>query len=95
MKALKRQVGGKHYKGYKIEPLVYVSKNKIIHTLANIVKYATRANTRNNLNLEELRKKLQDLEKIIHYGEIEYEFAVEEYEETVGKLPKDFFEWEK
>ena len=89
MKSLKRQVGGDHYKKYKIEPITYVCKNKIIHTLANIIKYATRANTRSNLKLVELREKIEDLNKIKHYAEIEIEVAIEEYEECVGPFPVD------
>ena len=89
MESLKRQVGGDHYKRYKIEPITYVCKNKIIHTLANIIKYATRANTRSNLKLVELREKIKDLNKIKHYAEIEIEVAIEEYEEYVGPFPVD------
>jgi len=85
MEALKRQVGGTHYKQYKIEPIVYVCKNKIIHTLANIIKYASRANTRDNLEANQLRLKLEDLDKIIHYAEIEKEVAIEEYKEHIGE----------
>ena len=92
MKSLNRQVGGQHYKEYKIEPIVYVSKNKIIHTLANIIKYASRANYRDNLEVSELRKKIEDLEKIIHYAEIEIELAIEEHEESVGPFLKEIQE---
>ena len=87
MKSLNKQIGGNHYKGYKIEPIVYVCKNKIIHTLANVIKYASRANTRSNIEAEQLELKLEDLDKIIHYAEIEKEMAIEEYEEAHGPQP--------
>jgi len=56
--ALKKQVGGDHYKDTAIQPIEYIYANKLDYCEGAVVKYITR-----------WRKKggKQDLEKIIHY----------------------------
>ncbi len=88
--SLARQVGGNHYKQYKIEPVVYITKNRLSYSMGNIVKYASRIDTRDHLQLNELKLKVKDLQKISHYAEIATELAIEEYEEAHGTLPDNW-----
>jgi len=57
-----RQVGGKHYKTFRIQPYEFISKNNLSFFQENVVKYVCRYKDKNGI---------QDLEKIIHYCELE------------------------
>ena len=57
-----RQVGGKHYKTFRIQPYEFISKNNLSFFQGNVVKYVCRYKDKNGV---------QDLEKIIHYCELE------------------------
>ena len=57
-----RQVGGKHYKTFRIQPYEFISKNNLSFFQGNVVKYVCRYKNKNGI---------QDLEKIIHYCELE------------------------
>jgi hypothetical protein len=57
-----RQVGGKHYKTFRIQPYEFISKNNLSFFQGNVVKYVCRYLNKNGV---------QDLEKIIHYCELE------------------------
>ena len=67
---LNKQIGGKHYKVWKVQPVNFIRNNKINFIFGTMIKYIMRiaSNTTNT------RKKLEDLDKIIHYAEIEKEF---------------------
>ena len=69
MKSLETQVGGSHYKGFVIQPLEFILKNKIGFVAGNIIKYVCRA---------EHKGGLEDLYKAHHYLEV----LIEEAEET-------------
>jgi hypothetical protein len=57
-----RQIGGSHYKNFRIQPYEFISKNNLSFFQGCIVKYVCRY----------LKKdKIKDLEKIIHYCELE------------------------
>lgn len=58
---LEKQVGGKHYKEYKIQPIEYIYANDIPFIEGCIIKYATRWREKNGI---------EDLKKIIHYTEL-------------------------
>lgn len=60
-KALDRQVSGKHYKGYEIQPVEFIAKNNIPYIEGNIIKYVVRHTDKNGL---------ADLDKAIHYIEL-------------------------
>lgn len=53
-----KQVGGKHYKKYAIQPSQYINKNKLLFAEGNVIKYITRHQDKN---------KLEDIKKAIHY----------------------------
>ena len=57
-----KQIGGSHYKKFKIQPYEFISKNDLSFFQGNVVKYVCRY-------LE--KDKIKDLEKIIHYCELE------------------------
>ena len=57
-----RQIGGSHYKNFCIQPYEFISKNDLSFFQGCVVKYVCRY----------LKKdKIKDLEKIIHYCELE------------------------
>jgi len=57
-----KQIGGKHYKSFHIQPYEFISKNNLSFFQGNVVKYVCRYITKNGI---------EDLEKIIHYCELE------------------------
>jgi hypothetical protein len=57
-----KQIGGSHYKNYKIQPYEFISKNNLSFFQGNVIKYVCRYKKKNGI---------QDLEKIIHYCELE------------------------
>ena len=57
-----RQIGGDHYKDMTIQPFEFISKNELTFFQGNVVKYVCRYKQKNGI---------QDLEKIIHYCELE------------------------
>ena len=57
-----KQIGGSHYKNFAIQPYEFISKNNLSFFQGCVVKYVCRY----------LHKdKIKDLEKIIHYCELE------------------------
>jgi len=59
--ALDTQVGGDHYRKYKIQPMEYILANDLNFCQGNIVKYVTRYRDKNGV---------EDLEKAKHYIDI-------------------------
>ena len=57
-----KQIGGSHYKLFHIQPYEFISKNNLSFFQGNVVKYVCRYKDKNGI---------QDLEKIIHYCELE------------------------
>ena len=57
-----KQIGGNHYKNFTIQPYEFISKNDLSFFQGNVVKYVCRYKNKNGI---------QDLEKIIHYCELE------------------------
>ena len=57
-----KQIGGSHYKDMVIHPYEFISKNDLSFFQGNVVKYVCRYKLKNGI---------QDLEKIIHYCELE------------------------
>lgn len=61
MTATKRQVGGKHYTDYKIQPIEFITSNNIGFIEGNVIKYVTRFRQKNGI---------EDIDKAIHYLEL-------------------------
>ena len=64
--ALAIQHGGKHYKGFAIQPIEYIYKNNIGYLEGNVIKYISRHNHKNGM---------EDLRKCNHYLEFIAEFV--------------------
>ena len=65
-----KQIGGNHYKDLPIQPYTFISKNKLSFFAGCVVKYVCRYLFKGT--------PIQDLEKIIHYCELEIEKIKEE-----------------
>jgi len=61
----KKQIGGSHYKSFAIEPWTFVQENNLNPFQANVIRYTCRYKNKGGI---------QDLEKIIHYCEMEIDF---------------------
>lgn len=57
-KAIDKQVGGRHYKGMKIQPVEYAHANKLPFLEGTIIKHVTRWREKNGI---------EDLQKAKHY----------------------------
>ena len=56
------QVGGSNYKFFKIQPYEFISKNDLSFFQGNVIKYVLRYPYKNGI---------EDLQKIIHYCQLE------------------------
>jgi len=68
-RATNKQVGGTHYKDFKIMPIEYITKNKLDFCEGNIVKYISRHEKKNGA---------EDIRKVIHYAELILELKYKE-----------------
>ena len=71
---LNKQVGGKHYKVWKKQPVKFIRENKLGFIFGVMIKYIMRIAS----STTDTQKKIEDLDKIIHYAEIEKDFLEEE-----------------
>ena len=62
LKATDKQIGGKHYKSYSIQPIEFIVANKLDFIQGNIIKYALRKKDGEHLD--------EKWNKIIHYCEL-------------------------
>ena len=67
-KATDKQIGGNHYKDFKIQPIEFITKNKLSFIQGCVVKYICRFDRKNGK---------EDLDKIIHYCELQKELLGE------------------
>ena len=56
-----KQIGGDHYKDYKIQPSVFINGNKLLFAEGNAIKYICRHSAKG---------KEEDIKKAIHYLEM-------------------------
>ena len=65
---LDSQIGGQHYKQYKVQPVEYAMANSLNYCQANAIKYITRYRDKNGK--EDLLKAIHNLEILIQleYG---------------------------
>lgn len=59
--ALKKQEGGSHYKDMIIQPVEYITANRMGFLEGNVIKYITRHQAKNGA---------EDIKKAIHYCEL-------------------------
>lgn len=60
---LKAQVGGSHYKSFKIQPIEFAIANRLDFFQKDILKYITRRKG-------DKAKRIEDLNKAIHYAQL-------------------------
>lgn len=75
MSALNDQVGGDHYKNFKIQPIRFIVENDLGFIEGNIIKYITRYKLKGNM-----ADAVKDLNKIKHYVDLLIE--IKEFEES-------------
>ena len=63
-RAIDKQIGGNHYTQFKIQPIEFITKNKLSFIQGCIIKYICRFENKNGV---------EDLDKIIHYCELQKE----------------------
>ena len=61
MSAYKKQVGGSHYKNFKIQPSQFINENRLPFAEGSAIKYICR---------HAAKGKAQDIDKAIHYLEM-------------------------
>lgn len=66
--ALDTQVGGSHYKRFKIQPVEFIHQNGIGYMAGNVIKYISRYQEKNGI---------EDLKKARHYIDMMIEFEQE------------------
>jgi hypothetical protein len=66
---LDTQVGGNHYREYVIQPIEFITKNRLDFFQGNVIKYALRYRGKNGA--EDIRKIIQYCELVLEleYGE--------------------------
>jgi hypothetical protein len=58
-----KQIGGNHYRSFLIQPWTFIRKNSLNPFQANVIKYVCRYLFKG--------KTIEDIDKIIHYCELE------------------------
>tara|TARA_R100000005_G_scaffold92352_1_gene65816 strand:- start:124 stop:432 length:309 start_codon:yes stop_codon:yes gene_type:complete len=61
----KKQVGGNHYKNFKIQPVEFITSNNLTFLEGNVIKYTTRARYKNGI--EDYEKAKHCLELLIEH----------------------------
>jgi len=64
-KSLDSQVGGNHYRNFKIQPAEYISANGLSFFEGNIIKYITRHKSKGGA--EDIKKNIQYAEMILEF----------------------------
>jgi len=73
MSALKEQVGGNHYKSFKIQPIEFITINDLGYIVGNVIKYVCRYKSKNGI--EDLRKARHYIDMLIESELKEEAFA--------------------
>ena len=84
MSAYKKQVGGKHYLKYKIQPSKFVVENKLLYPEGNVIKYVIRHQDKGGK---------QDLEKAKHMIDMIIERDYEEEKEKQESWIEGYKKW--
>lgn len=69
MSALDKQIGGNHYKQYKIQPYVFFIRNQIPHHKAAVIRRILRYDQPTGKGLEDLEKIKHEIDLIIELEE--------------------------
>jgi predicted alpha/beta hydrolase len=66
---LKKQIGGKHYRIWKRQPIKFIRENNLSFIFGVMIKYIMRVASRTT----PITSQIEDLDKLIHYAQIEKE----------------------
>ena len=67
LKALDKQIGGRHYNTMKIQPIEYTMANNMNPLQHTVIKYVSRYNAKNGI--DDLHKAIHSLELLIQFEE--------------------------
>ena len=84
MSAYKKQIGGNHYKKYKIQPSQFVTENKLLYPEGCVIKYILRHQDKGGK---------QDLEKAKHFIDMIIERDCEEEKEKQETWLEGYKNW--
>ena len=84
MSVWKKQVGGKHYIKYKIQPSKFVVENKLLYPEGSVIKYILRHQDKGGK---------QDLEKAKHFIDMIIERDYEEEQEKQESWIDGYRKW--
>ena len=90
MSVWKKQIGGNHYKKYKLQPSQFVTENKLLYPEGCIIKYVIRHQDKGGK---------QDLEKAKHMIDMiierDYEDEKEKQETSQDKWVEGYRKWKR
>ena len=84
MSAYKKQIGGKHYLKYKVQPSKFVVENKLLYPEGCVIKYVVRHQDKGGK---------QDLEKAKHMIDMIIERDYEEEKEKQESWMEGYRKW--
>jgi hypothetical protein len=84
MSAYKKQIGGNHYKKYKVQPSQFVTENKLLYPEGCVIKYVIRHQDKGGK---------QDLEKAKHMIDMIIERDYEEEKEKQESWIEGYRKW--
>ena len=84
MNAYKKQIGGNHYKKYKVQPSQFVTENKLLYPEGCVIKYVIRHQDKGGK---------QDLEKAKHMIDMIIERDYEEEKEKQETWSEGYKKW--
>ena len=90
MSVWKKQVGGNHYRKYKVQPSQFVTENKLLYPEGCVIKYVIRHQDKGGK---------QDLEKAKHMIDMiierDYEEEKEKQETSQDKWVEGYRKWKR
>ena len=90
MSAYKKQIGGNHYRKYKVQPSQFVTENKLLYPEGCVIKYVIRHQDKGGK---------QDLEKAKHMIDMiierDYEEEKEKQETSQNKWVEGYRKWKR
>lgn len=65
---LETQVGGNHYKNYAIQPVEFVTRNRLAFLPASVIKRMCRYNRPTGKGLQDLQKAKHEIDLMVELG---------------------------
>jgi len=86
MSAYKKQIGGNHYRRFKVQPSEFINKNKLLFAEGNAIKYICRHAHKGGK---------QDLEKAKHYIDMIIERDYKDEKEKQESWIEGYKKWKE